>query len=248
MSEPGNSHRSIEGEDFGRATVWGVNFAGANFEDVNFTDATMSRVWLRNVSVDGFVEHLVVNGVDVTAVVNAGDPWWPLRGMLRPTDGDGHRAAWVALTSAWDAAIERAHRLGDDTMRVSVGGEWSFRDTLRHLVFVTDKWLFAPLAGATRFSSIGLSNTGSRDYPWPSVDRDANPDLGAVIGEYRARSQRVGEILETFDPASIPAEVEILENGTMPGAECFYAVFEEEFEHLRYATRDLAILEARAGS
>lgn len=133
-------------------------------------------------------------------------------------------------------------------MRVSVGGEWSFRDTLRHLVFVTDKWLFAPLAGATRFSSIGLSNTGSRDYPWPSVDRDANPDLGAVIGEYRARSQRVGEILETFDPASIPAEVEILENGTMPGAECFYAVFEEEFEHLRYATRDLAILEARAGS
>lgn len=246
MSGPDESSpREIEGEDFAKATVWGVNFAGANFEDVNFTDATMKRVWLRNVTVDGFVERLVVNGVDVTDTVNAGDPWWPLRGMLRPSDGDGHRAAWVALRDAWSELIASAREVSTEAFGISVNGEWSLRDTLRHLVFVTDKWLFAPLIGATEFAPIGLSNSGSRDYPWPGVDKDADPDPNEVVAAYVERSRRVSEYLATFDPAGLPAEVEILENGTMPAAECLYAVFEEEFEHLRYATRDLSIVRQR---
>ena len=38
-------------------------------------------------------------------------------------------------------------------------------------------------------------------------------------------------------------EVEVLENGTVALIECFHTVFEEAFEHLRYALRDLAQLE-----
>jgi len=38
-------------------------------------------------------------------------------------------------------------------------------------------------------------------------------------------------------------EVEVLENGTVALIECFYTLFEESFEHLRYALRDLAQLE-----
>ena len=243
MSTPDEAMpHSIEGEDYARAIVWGVNFADAEFEDVNFTGATMKRVWLRNVSVDGFVDRLIVNGVDVTDAVNAGDPWWPLRGMLRPTDGDGHRAAWAALQEAWSALIEGARHTDPDVLRTSVNGEWSLRDTLRHLVFVTDKWLFSPLTGTTVFTAMGLSNTGSRDFPWPGIDNAADPDPSDVVATYTERSGRVADFLETFDPEGLPAEVEILENGVMPGAECLYAVFEEEFEHLRYATRDLALI------
>lgn len=238
--------RSIEGEDYAGATVWGVNFEGAEFEDVNFTDATMKRVWLRNMTVDGFVDHLVVNGVDVTAAVNAGDRWWPLRGMLRPTDADGHRSAWTALRTQWDGLIADFTSAGDDAPLVSVGGEWSLRDTLRHLVFVTDKWLFAPLAGATQFSWLGLSNTGSRDFPWPGVDKTAEPTWDETLVEYRDRCRRVTEFLDRFDPVTCPAEVEVIENGTVPGAECCHAVFEEEFEHLRYAVRDLAAIRGGA--
>lgn len=246
MSGPDASPRSLEGEDYTGATVWGVGFAGAEFEDVNFTGATMKRVWLRDVTVDGFVDRLVVNGVDVTEVVNAGDRWWPLRGMLRPTDGDGHRRAWVALQGAWTDLLDDATELGTSAMQASVDGEWSLCETLRHLVFVTDKWLFGPLTGAREFSSLGLSNTGSRDFPWPGVDPSVDPRPDEVIAQYRDRSHRVAEFLDTFEPSSLPAEVEILENGTMPATECLYAVFEEEFEHLRYATRDLARL--REGS
>jgi hypothetical protein len=36
----------------------------------------------------------------------------------------------------------------------------------------------------------------------------------------------------------------VLENGPHPLQECLYTVFEEEFWHLRYATRDLAQLGA----
>jgi hypothetical protein len=37
-----------------------------------------------------------------------------------------------------------------------------------------------------------------------------------------------------------------MENGAVPTLECFYAVLEETFEHLRYAVRDLAVLEHRS--
>jgi hypothetical protein len=41
----------------------------------------------------------------------------------------------------------------------------------------------------------------------------------------------------------ITREVEVLENGSAPIIECLYTVFEESFEHHRYAVRDLALLE-----
>lgn len=37
--------------------------------------------------------------------------------------------------------------------------------------------------------------------------------------------------------------VEVLENGTVPLIDCLYTVFEESFEHHRYAVRDLVQLE-----
>ena len=234
--------RSLEGEDFSGATVWGVSFADAEFEDVNFTGATMRRIWLRNVTIDGFVENLVVNGVDVTAAVNAGDTWWPLRGMLRPVSGPEYREVWSTLCARWDETIAAFESEGPDATTVSVAGEWSLRDTLRHLIFVTDKWLFAPLTAASTFAWLGKSNTGSKDFPWPGVDAAANPTWAETLQEYRHRCRRVTDFLDRFDPATVPAEVEVLENGTVPGIECCYAVFEEEFEHLRYAVRDLAVL------
>lgn len=42
----------------------------------------------------------------------------------------------------------------------------------------------------------------------------------------------------------VTREVEVLENGTAPIIECLYSVFEESFEHHRYAVRDVAQLDA----
>jgi len=65
------------------------------------TDVTITHAWVVNVDIDALVDHVTINGVDVTRYVNERDRWYPLRAMLRPTDPDGMRAAWQALEQAW---------------------------------------------------------------------------------------------------------------------------------------------------
>lgn len=45
--------------------------------------------------------------------------------------------------------------------------------------------------------------------------------------------------LDRIEPADLSVEVEVLENGVNAVHDCFGVVFEEQFHHLRYATRDL---------
>jgi hypothetical protein len=68
-----------------------------------------------------------------------------------------------------------------------------------------------------------------------------------VLSAWEQLTARVRASFEALDMSALPAEVEVLENGSVPGAECVYVVLEESFEHLRYARRDLAVLEQRAG-
>ena len=75
--------------DLAGAVFWGADLSGARFRDVNLTDSTISHAWLVNVDIDALIDHVVINGVDVTAYVNERDPWYPLRAMIRPTDPEG---------------------------------------------------------------------------------------------------------------------------------------------------------------
>lgn len=235
----------FEDRDLRDAVFWGVDLTGATFRDVNLTDVTISHARVVHVDIDAEVQHLTVNGVDVTAYVNAHDPWYPLRSMLRPDEVAGMRETWDALQSTWAVTLERARRLPDAALLESVAGEWSFRDTLRHLVFAMDKWFAAPLLGATTFEPIGLSNTGSVDFPWPGLDADADPSMDEVLAVRAAQSARFRAFLDGLRLEDLPEHVEVLENGTEPAMACFHVVFEEEFEHHRYAVRDLAELERR---
>ena len=56
--------------------------------------------------------------------------------------------------------------------------------------------------------------------------------------------RRFGDALASVADTELARPIEVLENGTNPLRECIYTVFEEEFWHLRYALRDLAVLEA----
>jgi DinB superfamily/Pentapeptide repeats (8 copies) len=233
----------FEGRDLREAIFWGVDLTKATLRDVNLTGARMTSVWLIDVNIDGLIDRLVVNGVDVTAYVNEHDPWYPLRGMLRPTDVAGLRAALDALDAAWAATINRARALTDAQLNESVGGEWSFVQTLQHLVFGVDKWFIAPLLGQTRFHALGLPNTGSRDFGWLGLDLDARPNLDEVL---TVRDEQTAQLRAFVDGASadeFTRQVEVLENGTVPLIECMYTVLEESFEHHRYAVRDLVQLQ-----
>jgi hypothetical protein len=209
---------------------------------VNLTGATISHAWLVDVDIDALVDHVVVNGVDVTAYVNERDPWYPLRAMLRPSTPEEMRETCAALDAEWATTLAVARALPERSLHEMVDGEWSFVQTLRHLVFATDKWFTVPILGEP-FHPIGLPNTGSIDFPWPGLDHELEPSLDDALAVRADRATRLRDFLDTVATADLSRPADVLENGANPLHECILTVFEEEFWHNRYARRDLARLD-----
>jgi hypothetical protein len=231
----------FEFRDLSGSTFWGVDLHGSTFRDVNLSQARVSHAELVGVSIDGYVEDLVVNGVDVTPFVREHDEWYPLRAMIRADDLAGMRAAWDELERVWGATIERARALPADARRRSVDGEWSFVDTLRHLVFAFDKWMTVPVLGGA-FDPMGIPNSGSREFGWPGLDLDADPTFDDVLAVRADRAAALHAFLDTATASDLDRTVDVLENGVSSVRTCVQVVFEEEFQHHRYAVRDLARL------
>ena len=130
----------------------GAEFVDANLRGARFRRADLSGVVMRAVDVQGAdidvpwlfdgESFLRVNGVDVIPLVEAElNRRFPGRADRRATHPDGLRAAWAALERTWAATLELVAAMPAGTVDVSVGGEWSFAQTLRHLVMATDTWL-----------------------------------------------------------------------------------------------------------
>ncbi|MDY7103614.1 MAG: DinB family protein [Actinomycetota bacterium] len=232
----------FEFRDLSGAEFWGVDLQRATFRDVDLTGARVSHARLVDVAIDAEIDRLVVNGVDVTAYVNQGDEWYDLRSRVRPADPAAMREAWQSFLVAWGGLIGRAEVLPDERRHASVDGEWSFVQTLRHLVFATDKWFTVPVLGGA-FEPIGLPNSGSADFDWPGLDATVEPAFDDAVAAWRDRWRTVGEHLDELEHGALAAEVEVLENGTATVRDCVGVVLEEHFQHLRYATRDLEQLE-----
>ena len=141
-------------------------------------------------------------------------------------------------TNACLSAIERARSLSEEQRHASVDGEWSFVATIRHLVFATDKWFTVPILGGA-FHPIGLPNSGSADFGWPGIDDLADPTFEDAAAAWLDRWGQLRDHLEDIEPAALKVEVAVLENGASAVHDCIGVVFEEHFQHLRYATRDL---------
>jgi hypothetical protein len=235
---------SFEGADLSGATFWGVDLRGAHFRDVDLTNATMQDVRMVDVNVDGLIDHLTINGVDVTDYVNQRDLWYPLRAMLQPADPENLRATWNALEELWAITLDRAQELPEAKLHESVNGEWSFVQTIRHLVFAIDKWFTVPIVGGT-FDPIVLPNRGSDALDWPGRDRDATPTFHEAVAVHAERVASVRDYLASVTETELERTVEVLENGPREVRNCIHVVFEEEFAHNRYARRDLALLSAR---
>jgi uncharacterized protein YjbI with pentapeptide repeats len=233
----------FEDADLRGAQFREVNLTDAQFEGVNFTNVKMRDVWLVNTEIDGMLVGVKINGVDVTHYVTSElKRINPERALMQPTDPEGMRTAWTAVTERWDATIERASNLPEATLHESVNGEFSFVQTLRHLVFAIDKWFTVPILGG-EFDPIGLPNTGSLEFPWPRLDRDAAPSFADALAVRRDREARFTKYLADLQQSDLGEPVEVLENGTAPVQGCLHVVFEEQIAHLGYATRDLDALE-----
>jgi uncharacterized protein YjbI with pentapeptide repeats len=84
----------------------------ARFKNVDLRGAVIRGSLLVDVEITGEVDHLTVNGVDVTSFVeeelNRRDPD---RAKMQPRDVAGFREAWDILERRWDQTVERARRL-----------------------------------------------------------------------------------------------------------------------------------------
>lgn len=229
--------------DLAGAVFWGADLTGAHFRDVNLTGATVSHAWLVNVDIDALVDNVVINGVDVTAFVNEHDTWYPLRAMLRPSSPEDMQETWSALGGEWAITVARAQALPEDALHESVSDEWTFVQTLRHLIFAMDKWFTVPVIGGS-FHPMGMPNSGSVDFPWPGLDSELTPSVEEVLVVRADRAAQFRDYLASVAAADLERSIDVLENGANPLQECIYTVFEEEFWHNRYAARDLAALEA----
>ncbi len=135
-----------ESDDLTKAEFVGVDLRGARFVESDLSGVVMRGVEVAGVDVDApWLAHggsFLVNGVDVIPYVEAElDRRFPDRADRRATVPEGLRAAWASVERTWAATLERVAAMPAGTPDVSVAGEWSLAQTLRHLVHATDLWL-----------------------------------------------------------------------------------------------------------
>jgi DinB superfamily len=135
------------------------------------------------------------------------------------------------------------------TVDVSVGGEWSFAQTLRHLVLATDMWLGrAVLQVAQPFHPLGVADAGAEAEGLDmSVFATVTPSYGEVL---EARADRVAMVRDFLATVTSKGLTATRSNPHDPNymestLSCLQVILEEEWEHHRYATRDLDAIEAK---
>lgn len=243
-------------QDLSRARFEECDFTGAVFHNSYFTDVKLSGAWLERVDIDGMVLDVTVNGVDigplVEAELNRRHPERPTVMAVRTSDADGVRAAWEVIERIWPPTIERARRLDPDLLHERVGGEWSFIETLRHLLFVTDAWVVRAVLGEpSPWHPLDLPHDEMGDAPGVPRDRAVRPALDDVLDVLADRRATVGLLLdELTDERLEEMTVPVTDSGypppeSYPVGQCLRTLLEEEWEHRLYAERDLQVLSHR---
>src|SRR5215467_11569842 len=179
---------NMTGSRFGDVRLTGAEFravdlTGASFRLVNLTGVTIRGAALVDVDIDGMIQNLRINGVDVVPLVEAElDRRYPDRAKMRPADADGYRQAWDILERLWQQTVDRARGMDPDLLHERVDGEWSFIETLRHLVMATDAWVSRAILGQpSPWDPLGLPHDempAGTGVPW---DKDARPSLDQVL-------------------------------------------------------------------
>lgn len=237
----------FEGARFVRASLKGATI---RFSDVS--GLTMRGVDCRGLDVDSHdlaFGALVVNGVDVVPLVEAElDRRFPGRELSRSTTPEGLREGWVAAQAAW---AETVADTPPELVDAHVEDEWSLVQTLRHLVLPTDTWLRGAIQGVEQpFHEIGLLFTGAAEMGLDtSPFRTDVPSYDEVLAVRAERQQLVTDFLATVTPEELTEQRADPwgDQGWHPTVgDCVRVVLEEEWAHLRYARRDLALLRDEA--
>lgn len=133
---------------------------------------------------------------------------------------DYYQAMWDLVERIWADTTARPERLPEAARSERVDGEWSFAETLRHLVLATDAWAShrrlgsrTVLAEPMPYHRLGVTHT-----PYPpadaaalGIDLDARPSFAEVLTE--PAGWRWCAALWTVSPTPTANS-----NGSAPGA------------------------------
>jgi hypothetical protein len=235
-------------------------FVDEDLRGARFTRSLLSGAVMRGVDVQGADVDapwlsdegaaFVVNGVDVAPLVEAElNRRFPGREDRRAGTPQGLRDAWVAVERTWAATLERVAAMPEGSVDVSVDGEWSFTQTLRHLVMATDTWLGKAILGREEpYHPLGQPNAEYElDGYDPSVFTTATPSYDEVLEVRAGRMAMVRDFIATVTAEELTAP---RWNPWAPDhpettLSCLHVILNEEWEHLRYALRDLATARAQ---
>jgi hypothetical protein len=252
-------HRFYAGEGGGSERFRGARFdvadlRGARFTDCDLTGVTIRDCWLVNVNISGYLSNVTVNGIDVTDFVNAElDRRHPERVQFREGQtADDVRAIWDTIERLWVQATERAGRLPAAALDQQVNEEWSFAQTLRHLVFITDAWASRTVLDEEMpYHPLGLPQSWypAADAAALGIDLTAQPGYDEILA---ARTDRMAVVRRIVARLTDDSMGRLCRRSPAPGypdeertvIDCIAVVMDEEIEHYRFAVRDLAVLEA----
>lgn len=240
----------LAGATFRHADLRAATFRSCDLRQVRIIDS-----WLEDVSLSGDIGNVVINDVDVTAYVEAElERRHPERAQLKAMKtANDYRAVWSTIELLWSGTVARAERLPEAARHERVDDEWSFVETMRHLVFATDAWASRTILDEPMpYHRLGLTHS-----PYPAadaaalgIDLAADPSFTEVM---RARADRQAVVRGIVDGLTDAELDRICTRAPAPGypekpnsvGACLRVVMYEECEHHRYATRDLTVLEAR---
>ena len=140
------------------------------------------------------------------------------------------------------------NRRSPGTVDVSVDGEWSFAQTLRHLVLATDAWLGRSVLGIGQpFHPLGQPTPDAEDDGLDmSIFTTDTPSYEDVLEARWSRVAMVRDFLATVTPEILATKWPNPWSPEYPETtlSCLHVILEEEWEHHRYAVRDLDAIDA----
>lgn len=243
------------------ASLRDKTFRSRSLRGSRFRDCDLSGVVIRGSDVSGLEidspwlfdggNQLLVNGVDVLPLVDGElNRRFPGRELRSAADAEGLRQAWTWIETAWGATVSRAIGMPAGSIDAQVDGEWSFAQTLRHLVMATDTWLArAVFERAEPYHAAGLPHDDPDTAAYDrSVFSQTSPTWADVLEARASRQAMVRDFLASVTDEELSAARKNPHAPEHPETirSCLHTILDEEWEHLRYAVRDLDLLDARA--
>lgn len=236
--------RDLSDRRFEQVNLSRTRVHGAFLIHTKVTDA-----WVHSLDLSGNIQSLIVNGVEVAGYVQSElERRHPELAYLDSKDVPGVQRAWAKVQEIAAATLDAARSLPPALLDESVDGEYSYLQTLRHLVFAADRWITGPVLGETdQFHRLGYPYDSAPPEERAPLDLDAIPTLDDVLEVRVERTGFVDALVRAATDESLARVVHSPNGGATTVGDCIRVLMSEEWWHHRYADRDLAVLASRAG-